>query len=117
MEEITGRGRRVRVYFGESDRHEGRPLWSALLDALRRNGAAGATILRGMASFGAQSRVHAATDVDLSADVPLVLEWIDSEARVEVLLPTLAAMVDGGLVTSEPVEIHRYSAHEATGRH
>ena len=117
MEEIGGRGRRVRVYFGESDRHEGRPLWSALLDTLRRNGAAGATILRGMASFGAQSRVHAATDVDLSADVPLVLEWIDAEARVEALLPTLAAMVDGGLVTSEPVDIHRYAAHEATGHH
>ena len=65
MGEITGRGRRVRVYFGESDRHEGRPLWSALLDTLRRNGAAGATITRGMASFGAQSRVHAATEVDL----------------------------------------------------
>ena len=117
MEEITGRGRRVRVYFGESDRFEGRPLWSALLDTLRRNGAAGATILRGMASFGAQSRVHAATDVDLSADVPLVLEWIDSEGRVEALLPRIAAMIDGGIVTSEPIEIHRYSAHEATGRH
>ena len=117
MEEITGRGRRVRVYFGESDRHEGRPLWSALLDTLRRNGAAGATILRGMASFGAQSRVHASTDVDLSADLPLVLEWIDSDARVEALLPKIAAMIDGGIVTSEPIDVIRYSAHEATGRH
>ena len=117
MEEIRGRGRRVRVYFGESDRFEGRSLWSVLLDTLRRNGAAGATILRGMASFGAQSRVHASTDVDLSADVPLVLEWIDSEGQIEALLPRIAAMVDGGIVTSEPIEIHRYSAHEATGRH
>ena len=117
MEEITGRGRRVRVYFGESDRHEGRPLWSLLLDTLRRNGAAGATIVRGMASFGAQSRVHAATDIDLSADVPLVLEWIDSEGRVEALLPRIAALVDGGLITSEPIEIHRYAPHDATGRH
>ena len=117
MEDIRGRGRRVRLYFGESDRHEGRPLWTALLDTLRRNGAAGATILRGMASFGAQSRVHAATEVDLSADVPLVLEWIDSDERIEALLPTIAAMIDGGIVTSEPIDIHRYTAHEATGRH
>ncbi|MDP8924891.1 MAG: DUF190 domain-containing protein [Chloroflexota bacterium] len=114
---MTGRGRRVRVYFGESDRHEGRALWSALLDTLRRRGAAGATILRGLAGYGAHSRVHAATLVDLSSDLPLVLEWIDTEQRVRELLPEILAMVDGGMVTSEPVEIHRYTAHEATGRH
>ena len=116
-EQLTGQGRRVRVYFGECDRHEGKPLWSALLDCLRRHGAAGGTVTRGFAGYGAHSRVHSATIVDISADLPLVLEWIDSDARVEQVLPQILAMVDGGMVTSEPVEILRYSANEMQGRH
>ena len=114
---MTGKGRRVRVYFGESDRLGGRPLSHVLLEALRRRGAAGATIFHGQASFGAQSLANASTEIDVSSDLPLVLEWIDTPERVSALLPQIAAMVDGGLVTSEDVEIHRYSAHAATGRH
>jgi uncharacterized protein len=119
-ERLAGGGRRVRVYFGESDRFEGRPLWSALLEHLRRHGAAGATVLRGVASFGAQSLAQGATVANvanLSVDVPLVLEWIDSERRVAQILPELVLMLDGGLVTTEPVEIVRYAAHESQGRH
>jgi PII-like signaling protein len=109
--EISGRGTRVRIYFGEHDHHGHTPLWSAMLDFLRREGAAGATVLRGVAGYGAHSRIHAATIVDLSSDLPLVLEWVDSDEQVTHLLPQLAAMLDGGLVTTEPVEIVRYSAH------
>ena len=69
--ELTGRGTRVRIYFGEHDHYEGKSLWSALLDFLRREGAAGATVLRGLAGYGAHSRIHAATLVDLSAIFPL----------------------------------------------
>jgi uncharacterized protein len=108
---ITGVGIRVRVYFGERDRHDGKPLWSALLDWLREHGAAGATVTRGLAGYGAHSRIHAATLTDLSADLPLVLEWIDAEERVRRLLPGLEAMLQGGLLTIDPVEVVRYQPH------
>jgi PII-like signaling protein len=102
---------RVRVYFGESDHHGWKQLWAAFLDYLRREGASGATVTRAMAGYGAHSRIHAATLVDLSADLPLVLEWVDDAATVDRLLPGLVAMLDGGLVTTDPVDIVRYTAH------
>ncbi len=109
--ELAGCGLRVRVYFGERDHYHGKALWSAMLDFLRSEQAAGATVMRGLAGYGAHSRIHAATPVDLSSDLPLILEWIDTEERVERLLPRLLEMVDGGLVTTDPVEIRRYTPH------
>ena len=118
MEEtnIDGRGIRVRAYFGERDRHHGKPLWSALLEYLRHQGAAGATVTRGIAGYGAHTKIHAASIVDLSADLPLVLEWVDTEEIVGRLLPTLEAMLQGGLITTDPVTIIRYQAHERRDR-
>jgi uncharacterized protein len=115
MDEIGGRGVRVRVYFGERDHHDHKPLWAALLDLLRAEGAAGATVLRGIAGFGAQSRIHTARLVDLSSDLPLVLEWVDAEERVAALLPRVAEMLEGtgGLLTTDPVEVHRYVPHRS----
>jgi uncharacterized protein len=112
--EITGRGTRVRIYFGERDHYRGKPLWSALVDFLRHGGAAGATVTRGVAGFGAHSRMHVAHFPDLSADLPLVLEWVDTQERVDELLPWLCEMLEGtgGLLTTEPVEIHRYVPHQ-----
>jgi len=110
--DITGHGLRVRVYFGEHDKHQGHALWSAFLDFLRAEGAAGATVLRGVGGFGAHSHIHTARLVELSSDLPLVLEWVDTEERVQRLLPTLLAMLDGGLVTTDPVDIVRYTPHE-----
>jgi PII-like signaling protein len=110
--DITGRGTRVRIYFGESDRYHGRALWSTFLEFLRAEGAAGATVIRGIGGYGAHSRIHTARLVELSSDLPLILEWVDAEERVARLLPRLAAMLDGGLVTTDPVEIVRYTPHE-----
>jgi PII-like signaling protein len=110
--ELVGRGVRVRVYFGERDHHHGTTLWSAMLDYLRANHAAGATVTRALAGYGAHSRLHAATLVDLSSDLPLVLEWVDTEERVGQLLPGLSAMLDGGLLTTDTVEIRWYKAHD-----
>ncbi len=118
MDTITGHGLRVRIYFGEKDHAPGafggKPLWSALLEHLRREGAAGATVSRGIAGFGAHSRMHTASLVDLSSDLPLVLEWIDTQERVDQLLPGVAAILEGtgGLLTTDPVTIHRYEAHQ-----
>ena len=110
-EGMDGRGVRVRAYFGERDHHNGKPLWSALLEFLRREGAAGATVSRGIAGYGAHSKIHAASIVDLSADLPLVLEWVDTEERVQRLLPALEEMLQGGLITTDPVTIVRYQPH------
>ena len=110
-QQTDGRGVRVRAYFGERDHHNGKPLWSALLEFLRREGAAGATVSRGIAGYGAHSKIHAASIVDLSADLPLVLEWVDTEERVQRLLPALEEMLQGGLITTDPVTIVRYQPH------
>jgi uncharacterized protein len=108
---MDGHGVRVRAYFGERDHHHSKPLWSALLELLRQEGAAGATVTRGIAGYGAHSKIHAASIVDLSADLPLILEWVDTEDRVQRLLPALEAMLQGGLVTTDPVTIVRYQPH------
>jgi PII-like signaling protein len=113
---LDGRGTRVRIYFGERDRYRGKPLWAALLETLRREGAAGATVTRGLAGYGAHSVIHAATLVDLSADLPLVVEWVDAAERVERLLPGLLGMLTGCLVTTDPVEIRRYTPHPGAAR-
>lgn len=107
----SGKGVRVRVYFGERDRADGKALWSALVDYLRREGAAGATVTRAIAGFGAHSKIHAANLVDISSDLPLVLEWIDTEDEVTRLLPGIEERLEGGLITSDPVTIHRYQSH------
>jgi PII-like signaling protein len=119
--EISGPGMRVRIYFGESDHKGGtfvgRPLWRVLVEYLRREGAAGATVTRGIAGFGANSIVHTASLVDLSSDLPLVLEWVDGVERVDQLLPGLSSILEGtgGLLTTDPVTIHRYQSSREQG--
>ena len=103
---------RVRIYFGERDHHGHNALWSAMLQFLRREGCAGATVTRGVAGFGAHSVIHAASIVDLSTDLPMVLEWIDTEPMVNRLLPQLGSMLDGGMITTEPVTIVAYRTHD-----
>jgi PII-like signaling protein len=98
----------VRVFVGESDRFEGRPLADALVDRLRREGFAGATVLRGLAGFGARSVVHTTHLLELSRDLPIVVEVVDTEEHVERLKPILDEMVSDGLVTLEKVHVLRY---------
>jgi PII-like signaling protein len=98
----------VRVFVGESDRFEGRPLADALVDRLRREGFAGATVLRGLAGFGARSVVHTTHLLELSRDLPIVVEVVDTEEHVERLKPILDEMIGEGLVTIEPVHVLKY---------
>jgi CBS-domain-containing membrane protein/PII-like signaling protein len=106
---IVGMGRRVRIYTGESTQWERKPLFLALLEFLRAEGAAGATVLRGVAGFGANSRIHTATILRLSEDLPMVIDWVDAPERVERLLPRICEMVADGLVTVEEVQVAKYS--------
>jgi hypothetical protein len=98
----------VRIFIGESDRWQGRPLADALIERLRREGFAGATVLRGLAGFGARSVVHTAHLLELSQDLPLVIEVVDTEEHVKRLEPILDEMVADGLVTLEKVRVLRY---------
>ncbi|GAV31016.1 MAG: DUF190 domain-containing protein [Anaerosomatales bacterium] len=109
---IEGDAKRVTIYVGESDRWHGRPLHDAILELLRSEGCAGATVIRGVAGFGKASRLHTASILRLSQDLPVVIEWVDDAERVAKILPRLDEMVEGGLVTIEDVHVLRYVSHE-----
>ncbi len=100
---------RLRIYIGESDHWRGQPLYAALLEALKAQGLAGATVLRGVAGFGAHSRVHTAAILRLSEDLPLVIEVVDTPERIAKALEVLEPMVREGLITLEDVRVVRYT--------
>lgn len=111
MRVLDGNQLLVRIFLGESDRWHHTPLSRALLERLRREGFAGATVVHGVAGFGASSVIHTSSLVELSTDLPVVVEVVDDEAHVERLLPILDEMVTGGaLVTVERVRVLRYAA-------
>lgn len=107
--QLQGKALRVIIYFGESDHYENKALHAALLEYLRREGAAGATIVRGLSGFGAHSRIHTAKIVEISFDLPLRLEWVDQPETVERLMPQVRRMVDDGLITVEEVDVVQYA--------
>jgi PII-like signaling protein len=108
MRILEGEQWMVRVFIGESDRWNGRPLADALVERLRKEGFAGATVLRGLLGFGARSIVHTSRLLELSQDLPLVVEIVDTEEHVKRLEPILDEMVADGLVTLEKVRVLRY---------
>jgi PII-like signaling protein len=99
----------LRIFLGESDRFEHRPLYEAIVLKAREMGLAGATVLRGPMGFGSHSHLHSAKILRLSQDLPLVIEIVDAEAKIEALLTVLDPMMTGsGLVTLERVQVRRY---------
>jgi hypothetical protein len=111
MRVLDGEQNLVRIFIGESDRHHHTPLSRALLERLRREGFAGATVIHGVAGFGANSVIHTASMIELSTDLPIVIEVVDDQAHVDKLLPILDEMLTGGaLVTVERVRVLKYAA-------
>lgn len=111
MRILDGEQLLARIFVGESDKWHHQPLHRALLERLRREGFAGATVLRGVAGFGANSVIHTASLVDLSADLPIVIEIVDDQEHMDRLLPILDEMLTGGaLVTMEKVRVLRYAS-------
>lgn len=98
----------LRIFVGESDRRDGKPLYEAIVLRAREAGLAGATVLRSPLGYGATSRIHTAKILRLSDDLPMVIEIVDEEAKINAFLPTLDAMMGGGLVTLEKVQVIRY---------
>ncbi len=100
--------RLLRVFIGESDRYEGRPLYQAIVELARRRELAGATVLRGYMGYGANSRIHSARIMRLSEDLPIVIEIVDEPERIGAFAAELDGMIQEGLVTMEKVEVILY---------
>ena len=100
----------LRVFIGEDDRFDGKPLYEAIVLKAREQGLAGATVLRGPMGFGHSSRLHTAKILRLSEDLPVVVEIVDSEENITAFLPLVDRMVAGGLISLEEVRILRYGS-------
>ena len=100
----------LRVFLGEHDRYEHRPLYEAIVLKAREHHLAGATVLRGPMGFGRSSLLHTAKVLQLSMDLPLVIEIVDAEEAIRAFLPVLDGLLQGGLVTLERVEVVDYRA-------
>src|SRR5437764_8256254 len=98
----------LRIFIGENDRYNHKPLYEAIVLKAREMHLAGATVLRGPMGFGASSRLHTTKILRLSEDLPLVIEIVDSEERIDDFLPVLDAMMSSGLVTLEKVQVLQY---------
>jgi hypothetical protein len=103
----------LRIFIGESDRWQHRPLYEAIVLKARESHLAGATVLRGPMGFGKSSRLHTSKILRLSADLPLVIEIVDSEEKIQAFLPVLDQMMKGGLVTLEKARVIDYRAGPA----
>jgi uncharacterized protein len=111
MRVLDGNQFLVRIFLGESDRYHHTPLARAILERLRREGFAGATVIHGSAGFGAASVIHTSSLVELSSDLPVLIEVVDDQEHVDRLLPILDQMISGGaLVTVERVRVVKYAA-------
>jgi PII-like signaling protein len=102
----------LRIFIGESDRWKHQPLYEAIVLKARELHLAGATVLRSPLGFGKSSRLHTAKILQLSMDLPMVVEIVDEEAKIRQFLPMLSEMMKGGLVTLEKVEVIEYRAAE-----
>ena len=107
---IPREGQLLRIFVGESDRWKGKPLFEAIVQEARHQGLAGATVFRGFEGFGAHSRIHTTRILRLSEDLPILVEIVDAEDKIQAFLPVLDDMVQEGLVTVEKATVIFYRA-------
>ena len=108
---IPAEGRLLRIFIGEADKWQNRPLYEEIVYLARKEGLAGATALKGFMGFGCKSHMHTAKLLRLSEDLPIVIEIVDSEEKINKFLPLLDKMVSEGLVTLEKVNVIMYRAY------
>lgn len=108
MPSMTGEQVLMRIHIGERDRHEGKPLYEAIVNLLRERHFAGATVTRAIMGFGATARLHTDKVLRLSVDLPIVVECVDREEMIDAVLPDLDRMIGGGLITLEKVRVIAY---------
>ena len=109
-------GHLLRIFVGESDRHDGTPLYEWIVRQARERGLAGATVLRGVEGFGAHSRLHTAKILRLSEDLPIIIEIVDTKDKIEGFLPIVDAVIPEGLATLEKVQIRLYRSGQIPKR-
>jgi hypothetical protein len=102
----------LRIFIGDADRHDGRPLYEAIVLKAREQHLAGATVLKSPMGFGRTSRLHTAKILQLSTDLPMVIEIVDLPEKIEAFLPHLDVMMKGGLATLEKIQVLHYRAAE-----
>jgi PII-like signaling protein len=109
-EKFEGERTMMRIHIGESDKWHGKPLYEAIVEMLRKDGFSGVTVLRGVAGYGGSSIYHTDKLLRMSQDLPVILEVVEFTERVEMILPSLDEMVEGGLITLEKVRVILYRA-------
>lgn len=112
MKILQGQQTLMRIFIGEQKKHGHKPLYQAIVEMLRTEKLAGATVLRGIVGFGAKSHLHSANLLALSQDLPMVIECVDTQENINGILPKLDDMVGDGLIILEKVEVIRYAPKE-----
>jgi PII-like signaling protein len=110
---LEGEGKLLRIFVGESDRHDGKPLYQAIVERVRAAGLAGATVIRGIEGFGADSRIHTSRILRLSEDLPVLIEIVDTAEKIDEILPSLDELVREGMVTVEKVHVIAYRSSQS----
>lgn len=111
---LDGEGQLVRLFIGESDTWHGKPLYQAIVERVRKEGLAGATVVRGMEGFGAHSRLHTSRILRLSEDLPVLIEIVDTAENIDRVLPILDEMIKEGMMTLERVRVISYRSGEGS---
>ncbi|MBT1072206.1 DUF190 domain-containing protein [Pelotalea chapellei] len=109
MTKLIGENVLMRIFIGETDRHGHQPLYEALVELLRKEGCAGATVIRAISGFGAHSVYHTQKLLDLSADLPMIVEVVDTEEKIKSIMPRIDEMMSGGMITLEKATVIRYT--------
>ena len=115
MRVLDGEQILMRIFVGEDDHHDGKPLYRALVELFKTEKLAGATVTRGILGIGAKSHLHTAHLLRLSQDLPMVIELVDTQSNIDRVLPQVDAMVAEGLVTMEKVRVLRYAPEKRGG--
>ena len=108
---LPSRGKLLRIFIGESDRHDGLPLYEWIVKKARADGMAGVTVIRGFEGFGAHSRMHTAKILRLSQDLPIIIEMVDTEEKVKNFIESIDGFIEEGLATIENIEIYFYRSN------
>lgn len=114
--ELKGKAKLLRIFSGDSDRVDGKPLYESIVETARKSGLAGATVYRGIESFGASHSLHTLKIFALSGDLPIIIDIVDSEENIEKFIPKVNEMMDkskkGGLIITEDINVVRYKSGE-----
>lgn len=115
MVSVPREGKLLRIFIGEQDKWHGQPLYEAIVHLARKQGLAGATCLKGFLGYGAKSHLHTVKILRLSEDLPIIIEIVDSEEKIQAFLPQLDPMIGDGLITLEKAEVLVYRASSSKG--